>query len=220
MGQRLLITEDEKKYIKSLYEDKTLLPPSESILIDNKNPFKHLEYKDAQREYSSNLKDGDRFYEIKFYNFHKFIDNFFADLYRSFVGKTIRINSEDEIAKIEEFFIKELQVEFESSDKGIKNVTISFRYKIGLFTYRITISYNNGKFGPIISLREEYRSSSPKLTLPEELITSTNQIDLYRAFNSIGEQMKKKCTEILNNLQNIPDDCFEIRQIQREKTDF
>jgi hypothetical protein len=97
---KLIISETERKNILSLYEATTVAPPpSESVLVVNKNPFKYPEYKLSRKLYSTQLKDGDTFYILSKQNniitsYNEIINN----LIKIYQEKSIRYN--DEIVKI------------------------------------------------------------------------------------------------------------------------
>jgi hypothetical protein len=83
MGQKLIITEEEKNRIKLLYEVVTKLPPDESILVANKNPYKYPEYESARRVYSSKLVNGDLFYELNIPYVNKFVIDYYTKLIKN-----------------------------------------------------------------------------------------------------------------------------------------
>jgi hypothetical protein len=61
MGNKFIITEEEKNRIRVLYENDTT-PPDEYEVVGNFNPFVKTEYLPFFRPYSKELKDGDLFY--------------------------------------------------------------------------------------------------------------------------------------------------------------
>ena len=99
MGQRIVISESERKHIMNLYE---AAPPSESVLVAKKNPFKYDEYADARRKYDKELKTGDRFFidnsqDINQYYYNELV-KFGNEIVESLYGKTIR--DDDTLYKI------------------------------------------------------------------------------------------------------------------------
>jgi hypothetical protein len=217
MGQRIIISESDRKHIKKLYESKIESPPpNESILvIENKNPFKYDEYTDARREYSKDLKDGDLFYVIKYPNFRKYVVEKFKPLYNNFIGKTIRIKSKDDIVMIQP---NHREVSY-MPRIILKDGSISFHYKIEGYDYSIYVLYNDNKFNGSI-VRDEYENTIIKKKYPMEYVRKETYFEIYDALYSISENMKKEYLNIFNDLSSIPDDCFEIRQIKRQQTDF
>ncbi len=95
MGNKFIITEEEKNRIRLLYENDTI-PPDEYEVVGNFNPFVKTEYLPFFRPYSKELKDGDLFYgETKNKCVEKLTDKKEEN---SLNGKTFR--SDDTIYKI------------------------------------------------------------------------------------------------------------------------
>lgn len=205
MGKRLIITESEKKQILSLYEENTntsIPPPSESVLIANKNPFRYSEFESARREYSPDLKDGELFYISKKYQYgveleKKFNQQFIKDLY----NKT---------AKYDDVIYVFLSPYIHESS------SISFPYKIGDIRIEINGDYTQNYFVK----RTNSRDGSFIIDFDKD-----NNSGLYTKvwIPSIQELYNKKYKEELSpklKIENIPDEYFEIRKIQRQQTDF
>lgn len=204
----MIINESEKKRIKSLYglitED---APPSESVLVAYKNPFKYEEYESARRVYSASLVDGDMFYV----QFDKELPLKLQDekemkgLQTILVGKTINI--EDEIYKI---------ISIKSEYLGSK----------GSYYIRLENSSKYDSNYPYQTLRvkfDTYGKYHPSNTLKYSLQKGDNRKD----FSVTGEGLSRLGMEIIKNMDNtkieykdLPDENFEIRKIQRQKTDF
>jgi hypothetical protein len=218
MGQRLIITEEDKTRIRKLYE--TATPPSESILIAKLNPFKEQSYfnipelprekwETARRPYSSYLKDGDLFTVVSVYDeneLEKFVTNEFVT---NLQGKTIRIDD-----KILTFGsnIKIPYVSLNRFDKVLENQSFVNRVAIQseeTFRYEESnIKYFN-LIDNTIESSSEYKRYE-KTTYYDSPPYSEWQKSLMNTFKKISSEMITK----------IPDEYFEIRQIKREKTDF
>ena len=207
MGQRLIITEEEKNKIRLLYES---TPPDESVLVTNKNPFKYPEYESARKPYSSSLKDGDLYYVLN-YKADETIEELLKPTYDSFIGKTIRRLRSDEISKIKPITGTEI----------IYDIPLNKSLMGGLYIYYV-LGYGNYPIegDPVtvhitekgdIDISGYYRRGE---------INKDIEPEIYNALYTIGSEMKKKLTEIISNPSQLPDDIFEIRKIQRQKTDF
>lgn len=223
MGQRLIITEDEKNRIKLLYEltqTETTPPPDErELVIKGVNPFKHEEYVDARREYSPQLKDGDRFYftdykigDDTFDSIDPSISFFYKEVFEpafknKLVNKTIRIPSEDIIYRIN------------SVGVGISPERIRIRFKPDLdfwIYYTEDVRYEKPNF----SYHRSLPDFSYQRSLPEPLLSE---------FKSLIELAKKLTTELKSkidfykdpkNISLIPDKYFNIFRVKRRNTDF
>jgi len=207
MGQRIIISESEKNHIKNLYEAETAPPPDESVLVAKKNPFKYPEYESARRIYSSDLEDGDMFYEMdtKYYSDKREeiekIKNLFLP---SLNNKTARFN--DDIYTFLTTPINEFggggtmdigEINIKKNDESytrMYNVFYLPRDKTIRFYYPGIKTYSVEKFG-------EHALTFPKIS---ELFSKQH--------DEINEKYK--------NITTLPDEYFEIRKIQRKQTDF
>ena len=202
---RLIISETEKKNILSLYEATNVVPPpSESVLVDNKNPFKYPEYESARRTYSSDLKDGDMFYILT--GFSKFA-------------------AEQELNK--------------NFRKGLYNKTV--RIDDNIYTFlktSINESTNFGGGGTISlgSIEIIKNNDSPKFSsIKAKLDTTTNKFQVFFVYDAASANSKSISIQSISDLYsqkykeevtdksvvgNMPDEYFEIRKVQRQKTDF
>jgi hypothetical protein len=196
---------------KTVNEDvkTTVPPPSESVLVANKNPFKYPEYELARRRYTSDLKNGDLFYVDKgAYNYYKQKE----DEYKNFKilkplyelkGKTLR-GTDDKIYVVWNmkyfkggslFKKDETNIMIELKEKGNENASSS---------------YNIYFYG-------------------DTFIADPNNQAILNGLNVIPKTSVDKISELLKNeLKNdfnlpyseIPDEYFEIRKVQRQQTDF
>jgi hypothetical protein len=209
MGKRLLITEEEKNRIKSLYET-TTPPPSESVLVANKNPFGYLAeniVKDKTiSEYKGNLKDGDLFFVIDEPKIKKWAIDI---INKNLKDKTIRLydnNKEDKVITIPEFVKIGLNTYMLYAPKDKMNYCYTYA-EISSHGDVISLSSN----GEIKTYRVGRRS------FPDEHITT--EANLYKTdittTNSIGNMMKPILT-----WKMVPDEFFEIRKVEKQKTDF
>jgi hypothetical protein len=190
MGQRIIISESDRKHIKKLYESAP--PPSESILVANKNPFKYDEYIDARRRYTKDLKDGDMFYQLNVNTYYRIQRKFETNFMNDLMGKTIRNTSRD------------LIYEF-----------INFKFDYETF---VTVRIDGEREPSKVKFRFIYQNSEPsKIQFKESLLS--DEFD----FPQLNDMFIKKYNEIVKpqlQLNNIPDEYFEIRQIKRQQTDF
>jgi len=223
MGKRLLITEEEKNRIKSLYET-TTPPPSESVLVANKNPFKDSEYVTARRVYTPKLQNGDLFFEIvnesKYREYasdqnSKMIDEFVSGI----IGKTFREN--DENYRIDDLKLSDNQV---GGDGGSK-----------FYNFTLTNVNNNQTYNGLMTILGYLENTQSKSTIrfhfkekqsnglyylePQKLNEVYSQ---YVITNCIQEKLDGFYSPTTSwlSINKIPDEYFEIRKIERQKTDY
>ena len=206
MGKRIIISESEKKNILSLYETNTATPPpSESVLIVNKNPFKYSEYESARQTYSSNLKDGDMFYMLDNFNFefykNNLIEGFSINFLNGLNNKTVRDigNGYDDIIT----FYGPLELENRHS---LSNSL----WNLG----NMKLKYNDGvpKKGEVyLNFKSELSDNNFELRFNNKSFNKINELFNKQYKESVVPKLKK---------ENIPDEYFEIRKIQRQQTDF
>lgn len=206
--KKIILTEQEKNRIKLLYEVGS--PPSESVFITNKNPFKYEEYKDARRTYTTELNDGDLFFKFKESLTKEYL---LTQLNYIYEGKTVRLylgkdsynpknnsNDRDEIVKIQKFNTLKFFTDYSywqwtpmGNAKGIdvNNTEIEFNITNGIVK------------------RNKYTHSDKSIS------------EVYYYQFSIDDG-RGKLEELIKNISynNLPDNLFEIRKIQRLKTDY
>jgi hypothetical protein len=217
MGKRIIISESEKKNILSLYETTTVAPPpSESILVVKKNPFKYPEYESARRKYSKDLKDGDLFYVENGYDafISKLEKTFNTEFINNLVGKKTRWND-----TIIEFVNSNPKPEYPMGDDPItppnvnesKNFGSNRTNIIGRIDIKIDGVIKPYNISSSVSLNGTYFFLT---FIPESFkdykidnIKSINDLYTKEYFKKVGPQY-------------IPDEYFEIRKIQRIQTDF
>ena len=216
MGKRLIISESEKKKILSLYEtSKKVLsispPPSESELVIRKNPWRDSEYENARRFYSPSLKDGELFSviigddrllsEILLKNIQKLLNGKKikeGDVFYTF-GNNINVESIGfrDISKLggDDSLIKEIKIKVPNDFRGVTFwETSSLTLNLIDNTYRY---WSKEKYG------DEY---------------DYTEYTAYEWIKNIIDFIKGQTNS--TTLKSLPDDFFEIRKIQREKTDF
>jgi hypothetical protein len=191
---KFIISENERKHILSLYESNMIPPPSESVLIANKNPFKYPEYESARRTYSSDLKDGDMFYiTIKKHNYERKIEiEFYDDFVKGLYNKTARYD--DNIYR------------FLSPNTDTP--------------YSIGIQVNDGNINDYsLGVYEQWSVTNISFNIITKGFGQPSSISI----PSITELFNKQYQQIVTpklQIENIPDEYFEIRKIKREQTDF
>jgi hypothetical protein len=212
MGKRIIISESEKKNILSLYETTTVAPPpSESILVANKNPFKYPEFESARQVYSPELKDGDMFYILNNKNDdEKIKQEFYSSFFNGLRNKTVRYG--DELYK----FVGS----FKKSNDGIGHM--------------IVLSIGNSNYTPemVKQLDNMDWSLEEMKTIKSDVKIINNQVyfvsfgNEWLTFPQINSLFNKEFASIEGKLkiynlpENLPDEYFEIRKIQRQQTDF
>lgn len=199
MGQKLIITEEEKNNIRNLYEVKpteqfSTPPPNESIFVIKKNPYKDSEYITARQTYKGNLQNGLLFYIL---DTEKVKEWFLGILNNNLFNKSVRIfkDEDDKIINIPKLIYMTISPHSVRPDG---NFTYGAEGNIPGHTYNVNVYYDG-------IIREDYardKYSSPKTY-------SSQKIDnIQKLFIDYGLWSK------------IPDDFFSIHKIQREKTDF
>ena len=217
----MILSESEKNRIKGLYglvtEAETAPPPDESVLVAKKNPFKDKKFKDAWQTYKSKMVDGDLFYVVDKTAIPKLVEEFYNN---NFKGKTFRAGSynEDDIFKFNDFgeidmidyyhpeqlIFKNLKTKEE--DMKTKNGYDFHGYYIfsaPSYLPKLEFKINDNYIGFMGKRQENQPYFSFYKLIPE------NQINKFE--NMFKENLSVK---------NLPDEIFEIRKIQREKTDF
>jgi hypothetical protein len=217
---KLIISETERKNILSLYEATTVAPPpSESVLVVNKNPFKYPEYKLSRKLYSTQLKDGDTFYILSKQNniitsYNEIINN----LIKIYQEKSIRYN--DEIVKIS------MKLNEYSSGKLDKDyfpyiTALISGYIGGNKEYEISYLVEPNNYKILLGYyRINYISTSPYYEMKKYFVVpnEVSEDPVYKFFVSFKNDLLKNLQPL--KIENLPDEYFEIRKIQREKTDF
>ena len=191
--KRLIITEEEKKNILSLYENTSSI--SESVLIGSKNPFINDDYVNYRKPYSNNLKDGDGFFIIKEPEYKKWALGISKNI---LVNKTIRMKSDKGV---------ELTIpipnfnEVVPNTKGLgKTSLIELFFRGNKMTFSIYVISDGSGLGDVkyydIKGNEYYY-------LPNE--------SKEKFFNVIYDNY---------SWSKVPDSLFELRQIKKSTSDF
>ena len=201
MGQRLIITEEEKNRIKLLYEvteTKTSVPPDESeLVVKGVNPFKSGEYIDARREYSPELKDGDRYYVYHDYLFTKGLE---YELKQLVDNKSIRIGG---------LVDKILTVQVENIYLGYNTIYLLLKTPNGNRDISVTITPTEIELSWVEDrYKNDYLSS-----LQNYATFVRNEMKMYL-------EMYSKYIKQKTDLQDVPDKYFDIYKIKRRQTDF
>lgn len=207
----MIINESERNRIKSLYglitED---TPPSESVLVAKKNPFKYPEYESARRMYSVDLKDNDLFYLItSMYTFFQELEK--QKIIDPLIGKTMKIVDSDVILTITNVYVDpkdnlEVNVDGNPSSR-VKKIIITPNDVVLKDTYgEITDSQITTKYLPKLNNFIEHS---------RKLVNSYRQdVNKFTTFSKDPKLVDQ------SYIENIPDKFFEIRKIQRQETDF
>jgi len=218
----MILSESEKNRIKGLYglitESETVPPPNErELVVRDKNPFKYTEYEDARREYSADLKDGDRFYVSKelgpfmgYLNmggkpYNTFYDvELFYPIFKDLVGKTIRALDKDEIKQIKKIHVS----------KDSTYCEIYWSDSVSEKT-RLVIDINGDAYNKtsIVFTSEKTELSNDELNHYSSLIKYV--VNLLKELKTKLEKFSNK-----DNWAEIPDIYFDIYKVKRQQTDF
>jgi|LauGreDrversion4_2_1035121.scaffolds.fasta_scaffold402451_2 hypothetical protein len=209
---KLIISETERKNILSLYEETNITPPpSESILVANKNPFKYPEYESARRIYSSDLKDGELFYMINERGFRSYLITKLDEKLKLLNNKTIRIND-----KIYGFRVLTPNVDVIYKWPFMSRVYLEFGLydseNIDNLFYKVYIDWSEHSKYYYVSHKWKASNLSDSFKNPEtgNLPSTTQDIFL--------KQIQNEADNL--DMNDFPDNIFEIRKIQRQQTDF
>ena len=197
---RLIISETEKKNILSLYESTNVVPPpSESVLVENVNPFKEPKYQSiTMSEYKPDLKNGSLFFVLDENKIELWV---LSIINNDLSGKTIRLYNDykDEIKIIPKFEGYGTYVSLNKNPISIKDKNKACIVKISTGTlYSGAASVNS--------------NGSVKINYPND----------YDDLNSSGVDSLKIFNSVISKIlwSKVPDEYFEIRKIQRQQTDF
>lgn len=238
----MLLSESEKNTIRSLYglvnEDETV-PPDESVLIANKNPFKYGEYLTSRRFYNQGLKEGDTFFVAK-----PTLTNYIEEkIKENFDNKTLRFsktNSNEDIigtlvsdTKFKVYTTPPVGVKLKQTSVG----TQCIEYFVLLITKdskdpsssTLGTSADGIYFNPqigfeylIVSDEDEYLQSFNRDIENIRKKSATNWISKSQVvkINVPSNSAVKSKVFSFSNWNTIPDEYFEIRKVQRKQTDF
>ena len=224
---KLIISETEKKNILSLYESTNVTPPpSESVLVANKNPFKYPEYESARRTYSSYLKDGDMFYvtdNLKIMGFLiSEIKKSGNDFVKSLYNKTVRHNDDIfEILPLSKLNESEYSKNFGGSTTTHINLTPVILKNKNYSGETSSIAYETYTYTPKYSIHfteEDFNKNFYDIVFIKESDLSDGVAKI--SIENINYAWKKLLSSKYKNLGMFPDEYFEIRKIQRQTTDF
>ena len=220
MGQRLIILEEEKKGIMVLYENTT---DNNSILITNKNPFRDNEYVNARKRYSTNMKYGDLFYNLKdlekYREFSRKHNNEkINEFVKSIIGKTFK--GDDNIS----YKIEDLKLKSTSSDTTpyydyiLTNLSNSEKLS-GLMTILGELSGKDIKS----TIRFHHDEKKPDGTFFNEPVGLNKFYSDYVLENCLQDMSSLKFPMIPDSeklkIEKVPDEYFEIRKLQTPKSD-
>ena len=221
MSKRLLITEEEKNRIKLLYES---APPSESVLVSKTNPFSDsakdiLQGKEIGVGYNNNLKEGDLFFTFDEGKIKSWV---LDTINNSISGKTVRVYNEDktqdDIVTIPKFIVAHLSLN-------------SYGFNVpGLKQLKAPTNKDESSFKGVVNTGQY---STNQIILDEDCVLKVvsisqkpwpkEHIDDVNVKFKTDEQTSRKLGVIvwpITRLKFIPNDCFEIRKVQKQTTDF
>lgn len=195
MGNRFILTEEEKLRIKSLYENAN--PPEDFEVVGYVNPFRDTKYLPyAKIEYSKELKDGDLFYNLPIIGYRKYstdkYENCLTDFiepiksnFSDLIGKTVRTES-DSIKKIGEIDIRLGQL--------IRGMMPTPRTELLLYLIK-----------------------TPEDVIPYVIYVIDEKGSLIEKENLI-QTIQNRLPKI--KAKELPDCLFELKRVKRVKTDF
>jgi hypothetical protein len=213
---KFVITEDEKKEIMKLYEQYS---SSVSKLIAQKNPFSNQEFKNATRSYNTKLLNGELFSQWTPRIYFEMIDY----LNEKLDGKTFMYSFEKEGKW------NEVKLEFQ------KKPDMAFGENWVIVT-SLKINNNFDTFGTqpvlnslILQVRlKDFENHQFDMNMDLKNI-SKFFVDKYKILRSqqtqtiAGSQWEKLYNYLVNEPlkpSNLPDKMFEIREVEKSKTDF
>ena len=229
----MILSESEKNRIKGMYglvtESESAPPPDESVLLMKKNPFNApkeiydrltsvISYNDGTRlknrkknvinEYSKDLQDGDVYVAVNEDCLEKKLLETIKKGLSGMVGKRFR-GSDDNfyiIGDKDRLDFEEILSVRSGMFNSIDKIHLPSRVLIPLQDGENTLSYYPEKDRIIGYYMIDYGRNSSELIDKE-----TEQ----KLVNYLNQHLKP-----LLHRNNLPDDCFEIREIKREQTDF
>ena len=189
MGKKYIITESQERILTRLVERE--LGPEESVLVANKNPFKYEEFDDARREYSRELKDGERFYVFNDTLFRK---DMYPKLKQKFDGKTVRINDKIQTIRVQD--------------------TSNNFFSIVVDDYVLFFDTEGNLLNMEFTFAQDPKSPQHLRKVPDFMQSAF--LRLYKTFlDNVQKSIKDEF-----KLEGIDDKYFEIREIKRNITDF
>jgi hypothetical protein len=213
---KFVISEEEKKSIMKMYEQYS---SSNSKLVAKKNPFNNNQFKNANRSYNSQLTNGELFTEWSPRINFEMIDY----LNEKLNGKTILYSFEQQGKK------NELKLEFKKNPDLLLDENW-----ITITNLIMNENFDTFETQPVVN----------SLILQGRLVDGENHqfnldmvsknihkffVDRYKItrreqFQSIsGSQWEKLYNFVVNELlkpSTLPDNMFEIREVEKSKTDF
>jgi len=224
MSKKLIITEEEKNRIKLLYEVAT--PPSESVLIATKNPFKDNEYVTARRIYSPKLQNGDLFFEIKNpTGYKKFAGQHNSKMIQDFVnnnliGKTFRSDNDDAY-RIDSLTMNENDMVSDYDSKFYESLITNTTTNESVKGKMTILGYlENNSVKSTIRFHMGVKQSNGLYHIePSKLNQVYKQYVIDNGLQKTIDGFYVPSTDWLS-INKIPDEYFEIRKIERQKTDY
>jgi hypothetical protein len=213
---KFVISEEEKKSIMKMYEQYS---SSNSKLVAKKNPFNNNQFKNANRSYKSQLTNGELFTEWSPRINFEMIDY----LNEKLNGKTILYSFEQQGKK------NELKLEFKKNPDLLLDENW-----ITITNLIMNENFDTFETQPVVN----------SIILQGRLVDGENHqfnldmvsknihkffVDRYKItrreqFQSIsGSQWEKLYNFVVNELlkpSTLPDNMFEIREVEKSKTDF
>jgi hypothetical protein len=213
---KFVISEEEKKSIMKMYEQYS---SSNSKLVAKKNPFNNNQFKNANRSYNSQLTNGELFTEWSPRINFEMIDY----LNEKLNGKTILYSFEQQGKK------NELKLEFKKNPDLLLDENW-----ITITNLIMNENFDTFETQPVVN----------SIILQGRLVDGENHqfnldmvsknihkffVDRYKItrreqFQSIsGSQWEKLYNFVVNELlkpSTLPDNMFEIREVEKSKTDF
>ncbi len=193
MGQKFILSEQEKLRIKSLYEN--AIPPDEFEVVGYINPFREKKYFPyVHVNYSPSLKDGDLFYDLQNIDYFSYSMEKYTKCIKDFlkpisselsdlIGKTVR-TGDDSIQKISEIIVR-LGELVGALHPSTKLILTSLKDSDDIIPYKIYVLDENQKRVENQNLNDVIRKRLPQITA-----------------------------------KDLPDCLFELKKVKRIQTDF
>jgi hypothetical protein len=219
MGKKIIITESQIETLKVLLEREMGI--EESVIVANKNPFRHEEFKDARREYNSSLKNGERFYVLD-KSYIKNIDEEISQIKKDFLsnlkGKSLRYSLSDfEGTTYYEYMVGNL---FSRGKDKFKNMICRLRFNDEINRVNFECRLDDNTDYTFENSLTSFKNDGIFWDVVPGFGTS------YLSFNGVNNLYKTQIANTIRDLEQkqviqiIPDEFFEIREIKRENTDL
>ncbi len=213
MGKKYIITESQEKLMLQLVEAE--LGPEESVLVAKKNPYKYEEFKDARRRYLPSLKDGERFFEFDKELNEEFGENKIVDFYKTLLlNKTVRGNDD------KTYTIKDIKANYYPTDLEYAYPTVT---RPPRYYFHLYLNFDDiGELGACATVGFDKPAANCEIIKLTGSLAKLNVQEPYKEQIYVSDKLLQFLDENQPKFSraDYPDEGFEIRQIQKQNTDF